>query len=80
MPVPWALLLGTLKVGAVWSCLSTTFGPDGAAVRVEAVAGLPGGAGPQAYSSAKAAVINLSRRQRSSRRHTACGSTRSARV
>lgn len=35
LPVHWALLLGTLKVGAVWSCLSTTFGPDGVAVRVQ---------------------------------------------
>ena len=35
LPVHWAVLLGTLKVGAVWSCLSTTFGPAGVTVRVE---------------------------------------------
>lgn len=35
LPMHWAVLLGTLKLGALWSCLSTTFGPDGVAVRVQ---------------------------------------------
>lgn len=34
VPEHWAVLLGTLKAGAIWSCLSTTFGPDGVGVRV----------------------------------------------
>ncbi|MCF7550775.1 acyl-CoA synthetase [Pseudonocardia sp. WMMC193] len=34
VPEHWATLLGVLKLGGIWSCLSTTFGPDGVAVRV----------------------------------------------
>lgn len=34
IPEHWAVLLGVLKLGAIWSCLSTTFGPDGVDVRV----------------------------------------------
>lgn len=35
LPEHWAILLGILKLGAIWSCLSTTFGPDGVRVRVD---------------------------------------------
>ncbi|MGQ0482230.1 MAG: acyl-CoA synthetase [Pseudonocardia sp.] len=34
LPEHWATLLGVIKLGGIWSCLSTTFGPDGVAVRV----------------------------------------------
>ena len=34
VPEHWATLLGVIKLGGIWSCLSTTFGPDGVAVRV----------------------------------------------
>ena len=50
-------------------------GRPGSIVNTASIAGLGGGAGPQAYSAAKAAVLNLTRTTASSSRPTGSGST-----
>ena len=55
-------------------------GRGGSIINTASVAGLGGGGGPQAYSAAKAAVVNLTSPRRSSWPPTASGSTPSARA